>query len=208
MRHPLARRRRRAGDRRSSVDLPTPFSPIRPSRWPGATVKPRSVKMRRCGVRDREPVGAEVEGSGRRVQPCETSVREVLPGRRPTPPARGGHERCTERRARGTMARTTTRERSVDPAGHSPSEGCARDQLSRSAEACTPVSTAPQARDDGVCSLHSGYDDSRGRPRSQASATRRRAQSRRRSGGELEHLRGLGERRLGGRRVDSTARVP
>ena len=40
---------------RSSVDLPTPFSPIRPSRWPGATEKPRSVKTRRSEYEAESP---------------------------------------------------------------------------------------------------------------------------------------------------------
>src|SRR6478735_596590 len=51
----------------------------------------------------------------------------------------------------------------VNPAGHSPSRRV-HATLSRSVEGAHPTSTAPQARDDGMCSLHSGVDDSR-RPR-------------------------------------------
>jgi hypothetical protein len=68
-----------------------------------------------------------VEGVGDVYSHARTSLREGLPGRRPSPPSAGGHERCTERRARGTMARSTTQERRVESRrAYRRREGCAR----------------------------------------------------------------------------------
>ena len=105
-------------------------------------------------VRDREPVGAQVEGVGE-VYSHARRPFAWAPGSSPDAAVAGGHERCTERRARGTMARATTRERSGGSRRASAVAKGARDTVAISGR-CTPVSTAPQARDDGMCSLHSG----------------------------------------------------